>query len=96
MSNKGLVSSFTIGFIVGTAIGTAIGLIYAPESGEDARKMWREKTEAVINPFKKAMFNLKWMMMSPRERYTYLWDHGGSLHEWRRQYKMLDEHGQTA
>ena len=82
MSNKALVSSLASGFVIGIAIGTAVGQMYAPESGEDARKIWGEKAGAVI---KKAMFNLRWMMLSPREKYTYLWKHGGSLHEWRSQ-----------
>ena len=28
---------------------------------------------------KKMMFRVKWLIMSPRQRYAYLWARGGSL-----------------
>ena len=87
MSNKNAATSFIIGLTAGVALGAVIGLIYAPESGEDARKLLRGKAEVIVNPFKKLMFNLGWMIMSPREKYEYLWTHGGSLHDWREEYK---------
>jgi len=35
----------------------------------------------VINSIKKVPFRIKWMIMSSRERYAYLWARGGSLRE---------------
>jgi gas vesicle protein len=71
-----------IGFAIGFGIGTIIGLLYAPESGEETRQLLKEKTEGVMN---KLIFNLKWLIMSPRERYLYFWNRGGSLRELRQE-----------
>jgi hypothetical protein len=81
MPNKNVV----IGFALGLGIGAAVGLLYAPESGEEARQLLREKAADAIRRF---MFNLRWIVMSPRDRYAYLWHHSGSLREWRKGYAM--------
>lgn len=84
MSNKSLV----IGLAVGLGIGAIIGLLYAPESGEDSRRWLRGKTQIMADALGKLMFNLKWLLMSPRERYLYLWHRGGSLRELRQEHVM--------
>ncbi len=81
MSNKEMV----IGFAIGLGIGAFIGLLYAPEPGKEARQLLREKAADAI---KRLMFNLKWIIMSPRDRYMYLWNRSGSLREWRKGYAM--------
>ena len=86
MSNKNL----AIGFAVGLGIGAIFGLLYAPESGEEARRTIRGKTEVIAGAINKLMFRLRWIIMSPREKYLYLWNHGGSLREWREEYRITE------
>jgi hypothetical protein len=33
----------------------------------------------MVTGLKKVMFRIKWLTMSPRQRYSYLWARGGSL-----------------
>ncbi|MFC1942692.1 YtxH domain-containing protein [Chloroflexota bacterium] len=78
MSNKNI----AIGLALGLGVGTIIGLLYAPESGEEVRKVIRGKTDTITDSIGKLMFKLRWITMSPRERYLYHWNHGGSLRDW--------------
>ena len=73
------------GLALGFSVGVVIGLLCAPESGEEARQQLKEKTEGLAETVNKLIFNLKWLIMSPRERYTYLWNRGGSLRELRKE-----------
>lgn len=74
-----------IGFAIGLGIGAIIGILYAPRSGEETRELVSESTEGLAGVINKLIFNLKWMTMSPRERYVYLWNRGGSLRELRKE-----------
>lgn len=38
-------SGFAIGLIVGAALGLAIGFLFAPRSGEETRRILKEKAE---------------------------------------------------
>jgi gas vesicle protein len=80
MNNKDV----AIGFAVGLGIGAILGVVLAPQSGEETRQMLAEKTEDFSSNFDKLMFNLRWLVMTPRERYAHLWKHGGSLRELRK------------
>ncbi|MFC2068678.1 YtxH domain-containing protein [Chloroflexota bacterium] len=64
-SNKYSGTCFTIGLIIGAAAGILMGLIYTPRSGNRTRKLLKEK--------------VRWMIMSPSERYAYLLARGGFL-----------------
>ena len=77
MSNKNL----AIGFALGLGIGAIVGLLYAPNTGEKTRELLSKKSGAAL---KRMGSNLKWTLMTPRERYMYLWKRGGSLREWRK------------
>jgi hypothetical protein len=81
MNNKDV----AIGFAVGIGIGAVLGVLLAPQSGEETRRMLAERTEGLGSNFDKLMFNLRWLVMTPRERYAHLWKHGGSLRELRKE-----------
>ena len=91
MSSRNLASGLAVGFVLGTAIELAVGLLYAPRPGEETRRILRDKAEEAFNPIKKTLFRLRWMTMSLRERYSYLWAKGGSLREWRGQYATPEQ-----
>jgi hypothetical protein len=76
MSNKNL----ALGLAIGIGIGAIVGLLCAPASGKETRQLIRDKSDFTANKLK---FNLKWTLMTPRERYLYLWNRGGSLRNWR-------------
>jgi len=78
MSTKGML----LGFALGLSVGAVVGLLYAPKSGEETRQTICDKTTVACSKLK---FNLYWLLMSPRERYRYLWNHGGSLRRWCRE-----------
>ncbi len=40
-------SAFIFGVLVGAAFGASLALLYAPQSGEDTRRMIGEKTSAL-------------------------------------------------
>ena len=90
MGNRELISDFAIGFLIGTAVGAVVGLLYAPEPGGEAREAVKERLKGITSPFERILFNLKWMLMSPKERYSYLWSHGGSLHDWSPHYNLSE------
>jgi gas vesicle protein len=69
-----------LGFAIGLGIGTAIGLLFAPKPGYETRQLLKAKSADAV---KKVQSNLKWTLMTPRERYIYLWNRGGSLRNWR-------------
>ena len=75
MSNKNM----ALGFAIGLGIGAIVALLYAPGSGEENRQLIKSKS---ANMTKRLKFNLKWMLMTPRERYLFLWNRGGSLRNW--------------
>ena len=77
MSNKDVI----IGFAIGLGIGAVIGLLYAPRSGEETRQLLKERSSGFM---KRLRHNLHWMLMTQRERYLTLWNHGGSLRQWRK------------
>ena len=86
MSQRSFATNFAVGFLIGTTVGAVLSLLYTPEPGEEARKALRKRIDAVIvSPASKIIHNLRWMIMSPRDKYSYLWTHGGSLREWRSQ-----------
>ena len=91
MTNRDELANVAIGFLAGAAVGVVIGMLYAPEEGSEAREQMRDKLDVVVSPLKRLLFNLKWLTMSPRERYSYLWAHGGSLHDWRPQYDVAEK-----
>jgi gas vesicle protein len=80
MSNKDMI----IGFAVGLGIGAVVGLLCAPRSGEETRQLLKTKSSDI---FKRMLHNLRWMMMTQRERYLSLWNRGGSLREWRKAHE---------
>ncbi len=86
MSNR--ISNFAVGVILGATIGMTLGSLCAPRPGEDTRKRFEEK---LLEAAGRLLFNLRWMLMTPKERYTYLWSRGGSLHDWRYHYQVSHE-----
>ena len=90
MNSKDELASLAVGFALGAAVGAVIGLLYAPGPGSGARELMREKLGGEASPFRRMLFNLKWITMSPRERYSYLWAHGGSLHDWRPHHDLAE------
>jgi gas vesicle protein len=41
-----------IGILTGAAVGAAIALLYAPQSGQETRKMIKDKTREVVDTVK--------------------------------------------
>ena len=62
---KHIGAGFAVSFIVGAAIGVAIALFYAPRPGRETREHLGER--------------VRWITMSPLEKYAYLWERGGSI-----------------
>ena len=60
-------TSFTIGFIIGAAVAIALGFMFAPRAGKQTREWLSDR--------------LRWLIMSPREKYRYLWSKSGSLRD---------------
>lgn len=82
MSSK--MGYFTLGLAIGAALGFTVEYLYAPERTQDTRKRLADKALGLAA---KALFQLRWLTMTPRERYTFLLHRGGSLREWRTQYR---------
>jgi len=87
MCSKNQISGLAAGLVVGAAAGTLVGILFAPEPGSEAREMVKDRLNFLAAPCKKLLFDLKWMTMSPREKYSYFWAHGGSLHDWRAEHE---------
>jgi len=77
MSGKHIGAGFTVSFIVGAAIGVAMGLLYAPRPGRETREHLGER--------------VRWITMSPHEKYAYLWERGGSIGEWLKKQRETRE-----
>jgi gas vesicle protein len=52
-------TSFITGLILGTMVGLAIGFLYAPQPGEETRKLLKEKAEIAKQKAAEAAEKLK-------------------------------------
>ncbi|MCS6954863.1 MAG: YtxH domain-containing protein [Candidatus Calescibacterium sp.] len=46
-------------FLIGVAVGTVIGILYAPQSGEETRKILSEKGSQTVEELNQKINNLK-------------------------------------
>lgn len=46
-------------FLIGVAVGTVIGILYAPQSGEETRRLLSEKGSKTIEELNQKINNLK-------------------------------------
>ena len=58
MSNKHL----ALGFAIGLGVGAIIGLLYAPESGDEARQDMRGKGDILGDLAERFLFKLRWIV----------------------------------
>jgi gas vesicle protein len=84
MSSKNM----ALGLAIGLGIGAIVGLLYAPGSGEENRQLIKSKS---ANAMKRLKYNLRWMLMTPRERYLFLWNRGGSLRNWQCKQEAVNQ-----
>ena len=85
-------TKFAVGFAIGAAIGLALSFLYAPQGAPETRKKFEEK---ILDLAARALFNLRWLVMTPRERYVFLLHRAGSLRDWRTQYRT-PQHAEQA
>ncbi len=81
MSNR--TCYFGLGLAIGAVLGITAATIYSPKEIRETGKVVEEK---ILSLAARVMSNIRWLMMTPRERYTFLWQRGGSLRDWRTQY----------
>ncbi|MDD4859335.1 MAG: YtxH domain-containing protein [Dehalococcoidales bacterium] len=81
MSNR--TCYFGIGLAIGAVAGIVAASFYSPKQLQETKKIVEEK---LLDGAAKLLFHVRWLTMTPRERYTFLWQRGGSLHDWRTQY----------
>jgi gas vesicle protein len=62
--NKDQISGIAIGLAVGAAIGLAIGFLYAPKSGNETRKLVKEKALDIKEKAAAAVSKIKVHAMS--------------------------------
>jgi gas vesicle protein len=59
MMNRDSSSGFFAGLLIGAVIGAAIGLLYAPQSGDETRRLVKEKAVATKETLVKAAGRVK-------------------------------------
>ena len=62
--NRDSSAGFFTGLIIGAVIGAAVGLLYAPQSGDEMRRMVKEKAVATKETLARAAGRVKESMSS--------------------------------
>jgi gas vesicle protein len=52
------IGDIVVSFLIGVAVGSVIGLLYAPTSGEETRKLLKEKTTETLEEANKQIQKL--------------------------------------
>lgn len=52
------VGDIVVSFLIGVAVGSVIGILYAPTSGEETRKLIKEKTNETLEEVNKQIQKL--------------------------------------
>ncbi|MCX7869984.1 MAG: YtxH domain-containing protein [bacterium] len=52
------IGDIVVSFLIGVAVGSVIGILYAPTSGEETRKMIKEKTNETLEEANKQIQKL--------------------------------------
>lgn len=52
------IGDIVVSFLIGVAVGSVIGILYAPTSGEETRKMIKEKTTETLEEANKQIQKL--------------------------------------
>lgn len=68
--NRDSGSGFFAGLLIGAVIGAAIGLLYAPQSGDETRRIVKEKAVATKETLAKAAGRIKETMASKMPKGT--------------------------
>ncbi len=68
--NRDSSSGFFAGLLMGAVIGAAIGLLYAPQSGDETRRLVKEKAVSTRDTLAKAAGRIKETMASKMPKET--------------------------